>query len=330
MEKKIFFFFTIISFITLTVIGIFNFVVDADYKFYKKKYFISELQKNFAEKKIIYLPKNADFRLIKRYLFNEYNDNLDILLCGPSKTASINTDFFKNKKFLNISVQAMNIDDLNNLCFDAYNKLKPKIIIIEISHDLFDNYYSNRFNLKNNQNANYTFKFLKPNFFSLLEYSYTKKNFLFLLNSLTNNFNSPDEYVELYYDGSMNLQPNIKRNYNYYNNDKDSLVLAKSENNELFKMDKNIYSQLDNILNYFSTKSEVYLLQVPLNSIFDKVSYQDNENYLIIENLLKQLEKKKINIIGSFHNSDVGCTDKDYLTVNHPNINCLKKIFINF
>jgi hypothetical protein len=208
--------------------------------------------------------------------------------------------------------------------------LKPKIIIIEIPHSLFDKYYSNKFDLKINENENTKFKFLKLDIFLLLEYSYTKKNFLFLINYFKNNINSPDQYVELFFDGSMNLSPNIKANYNYENNNKDALTLAKSEANKLFQMDENIYIKLYDLLEYFSKKSKVYLLEVPANTIFNDISYLNNENYIIIENKINNLAKKNIRVIGSFHNTKTGCTDKDYITVNHPDINCLKKLFSNF
>jgi hypothetical protein len=329
MEKKFISFFAIISLTALLAIGLFNFIIDVDKKFYKKKYFLSNIQKNFYKKETIYLAKDVDYRLIKRYLFNEYNDDLDILLCGASKTLNINSNFFKNKKFLNISVPALNINDLNTICLDAFNKLKPKIIIIEVSHAVFDNYYSARSNLKINKNNDLSFKFLNPDFFSLIEYSYTKKNLLFLINKLSHkNIDTSSLYVELYYDGSMDNFKNAKIDHDL--NNKKAFLQAKSEENILLKMDENIYSQLYNLIEYFRKNSQVYILKIPLISIFDKISYQNNESYLIIENALNNLSKENIVVIGSFHNTKAGCVDKDHITPNHPNINCLKKSFNNF
>jgi hypothetical protein len=329
MEKKFILFFAIISFAILLSIGLFNFIIDVDKKFYKKKYFLSNVQQNFYNKETIYLAKDVDYRLIKRYLFNEYNDNLDILLCGGSTTLNINSNFFKNKKFLNISVPALNINDLNTLCLDAFNRLKPKIIIIEVSHSLFDNYSSARFNLRINKNKDLSLKFLNHDFFSLIEYSYTKKNLLFLIKNLNHkNIDSSDKYVELYYDGSSDYLKNVK-----FDHDLDSkkvLLQAKSEDNLLLKMDENIYKQLYNLLEYFRKTSQIYILKTPLTSIFDNISYQTNNNYLIIENALNNLAKEDIVILGSFHNNNAGCVDKDHIIPNHPNINCLKKSFSNF
>ena len=98
----------------------------------------------------------------------------------------------------------------------------------------------------------------------------------------------------------------------------------------LIRLMREIYKQLYNLLEYFRKTSQIYILKTPLTSIFDNISYQTNNNYLIIENALNNLAKEDIVILGSFHNNNAGCVDKDHIIPNHPNINCLKKSFSNF
>jgi len=342
MEKKFILFFFIISCVILIAISTFNFIIDYEKIFYKKSYFLSNIQKNFNEKKIIYYNINGNSRIIKRYYFEQYNDNLDILLCGQSKTMNINSSLFKNKKFLNISVPGGSMYDLNTLCLDAYNKLKPKIVIINADITLF---IKNIYILENNINHepksagsdDFKKKLSDSNFFLLLSYHNTIQNFKeisYKSKKKKKKLLSSPQYLEFYYDGSTDLYKNAKNKYDLNMHNKAIRSYFNTETNKLLysKINDDLFSQFSNLLKYFSKNSKVFILEVPYYSIWYDLSYLNNKNYLIIENRLENLPKEinNVNIIGSFHNKTAGCEDKDYPDWGHPDLNCFNKIFSNF
>jgi hypothetical protein len=333
-ELNKFFFYTVL--IGLIFVATFNFFIDSNYKFFKKKSKTIEIIKNIENTKPTPIPTEINLRLVKKILLDNLQfDRLDILICGSSRALLIGNNVISDKKILNLSVENYNIKDIEGLCMDGFLKFHPKKIIIEVQHSLFTKY--NQFvgieNLDPNildsdKKINIIEKFSIYKYLNLFNLNDTKKNIIYLLENfkLFNNLsNNKKTSLLLNSDGSINL--NIEKTIDKIIK-KNSIIQANSNYNLNLKLDNEIEKRLMILINFFREKSDVEILILPYYPDFKEISYLVNDNYTIIEKSLLDMKNfKNVSVLGSYDAKVIGCKEKNFYDTLHFDLDCYKKIF---
>jgi peptidoglycan/LPS O-acetylase OafA/YrhL len=333
--KIIIFFIVFFSFINLSTIFILknsqNFSTEAK---------IAELM---SESKIVYqLPNMNERELVKKRIFY-HKKNPEIIILGSSRIMQLNENI-PTSKILNLAVSGASIEDDLAIGYLALNKFNPSTIIISADPWLF-----------NSLPVQYDWKFLNDeyqssfDFFSILSKSrisekntnLKKNDNLIKENFFYNRFYKVYNYINILRLESNNdlsesrgkIRPNGSRIYsiNYVKKTQNKII---SEFDNLLKYGMFPYVPANNSKEIFedfvrniSKKYRVILVLVPYHPKFYQKIENEREVYLDIEKDFIDLAKKnKINIIGSYNPSKIGCSDGDFYDGMHPNNNCMKKI----
>lgn len=350
--KKYSLIYVVTSLILISLLAIFNYLVDPSYIFssnYEKRIALEMLKKkNVAD------VSNLDERLLQKF-YTAAADKSNVIAIGSSRSMLIRSHHFKNQSFHNSSVSGAVLEDFlaiyrlyekNNICpdvlvlgFDPWilngNNTTSrwqslKIEFSEMSKILDSNIEINNDFLSEEARTLVSLPYLLKSISSLLEKE--KKNDFSKELPL---FEGEDcETGGLRWDGSRA----------YTRVDRERSIESINANASDFAGNDPVYSLgdfhelsqtrsklIENFIDHLQKKNIQVVVYLPP---YHPIAYEKiirNDRYKIIksvERYFHQLAKeKKIKIIGSYDSLSAQCANEDFIDALHPNQSGIDKIF---
>ena len=297
----------------------------------------AKLAKQLSKLNSIYSINMDERQFIKNRIIHE-SLNPEIIVIGSSRTMEISNDLF-DQNLLNLGVSGASIEDHITITEMALEKFNPKIILLGADPYLFNKYnYQLRWKslskeyqislskLRNLTNQNKIFNLEKIN----VEYAFYQK----ILEKIYVFINVRKLELELNTSVNKNLYKNIILRDGTILHKKGTQIEKKQDVSLNYAMrpyryTEEYYKLYDEFIHNLVTKhkKKVILVLPPYRFNDLDLSVKEQLNYLDVEKKFKDLAiKNSIQIIGSYEQKNLNCTNEEFHDHMHPKKTCMNKI----
>ncbi|MCR2746954.1 acyltransferase family protein [Limnobacter parvus] len=292
------------------------------------------MAKELSRSPAIFFSNSDERKFIKARIKYE-TENPHTIVIGSSRVMQIGSEFTKSRT-LNLSVSGASIEDIVAIWEMSSDKFNPTTFLIGADPWIF-----------NSNSGQDRWKTLGSEYNKALvdlnmkaeNQPDTEKETLLFNEKIVNLYNSINISDIRSSDDSPSLIDKVRKDgsrvYNTLYANKSQVEVERGALSFLnYGMSNYIYSDeakitLDALIKKIASHQQVVLVLTPYHPILYKQMKNENQPFLLIEEIFKKISSNHgIKIIGSYNPETVGCTSEEFFDGMHPKDSCIEKILL--